>query len=219
MRTCRNTNADCRRSGSAGGPCTVVSRPRDARPGTQRASAGRGASSSSRTDSGAASSAAGCGGGTVTGQPQPAQARSGISIFQQLGACSLETADTPRGLVVTIPAGDFRGRALQPMVAGRLARVAAVIAAHLGLKVEVDDNGDGNNSERAEAVRAALLTSGMRAAALSVRSTGNSRPVASNATASGRIEPARGDHDLRRCDRHDAPPGGCNGPEIYQSNQ
>ncbi len=109
-----------------------------------------------------------------------------INIYDRLGASSLETTDTPRGLLVTIPADDFNGHSLQPMVSGQLSRVASVIRTYPGLKVEVDDNGDGDNAARAEAVRAALQASGVPANAISVRSAGNSRPVASNATPGGR---------------------------------
>jgi hypothetical protein len=108
-----------------------------------------------------------------------------MNLYQQLGESSLEIIDTPRGLVVTVPASDFNGRMLQPTVARRLAQVSAAIATHPELSVEVDDNGDGS-TERAEAVRAVLMESGLRAGAISVRSMGNSRPIASNATAAGR---------------------------------
>jgi len=109
-----------------------------------------------------------------------------MSLYQQLGESSLEIIDTPRGLVVTVPASAFNGRMLPPTVAGRLAQVSAAIAAHPELSVEVDDNGDGSNTARAEAVRAVLMESGVRAGAISVRSLSNSRPIASNATAAGR---------------------------------
>jgi flagellar motor protein MotB len=109
-----------------------------------------------------------------------------MNLYQQLGESSLEIMDTPRGLVVTIPASDFNGGMLQSTAARRLAQVSAAIAAHPELSVEVDDNGDGSSTERAEAVRAVLMESGARAGAISVRSLGNSRPIASNATAAGR---------------------------------
>ena len=109
-----------------------------------------------------------------------------MSLYRDLGACSLETIDSPRGLVVTVPAADFDGRSLQRYATSRVARVAAAIAVHPGLTVEVDDNGDGGNAERAESVRAALVANGVPAGSIEVRSLGSSRPVASPATASGR---------------------------------
>ena len=109
-----------------------------------------------------------------------------ISLYEQLGGSSLETTDTPRGLVVVVPASDFNGHSVQPRLSGQLSRVAQVISAHPGLTVEVDDNGEGNSQERAESVRAALIASGVSPSCLSVRAVGNSRPVASNNTESGR---------------------------------
>jgi flagellar motor protein MotB len=109
-----------------------------------------------------------------------------MGLYQQLGASSLETGDTPRGLVVTIPASSFNGGVLRAAAAGGLAQVAAVIAAHPGLTVEVDDNGNGGSTERAEAASAALRQGGVPAGAISVQSAGNSRPVASTATVFGR---------------------------------
>ena len=109
-----------------------------------------------------------------------------MSLYQQLGASSLETMDTARGLVITIPAREFDGGVLQPAVAGHLSRVAMVITAHRELRVEVDDNGDGSGTKRAQAVRAALIQLGVPADAIVVRSAGGSRPIASNTTAAGR---------------------------------
>ncbi len=109
-----------------------------------------------------------------------------LSLYRQFGACSLETLDTPRGWVVTIPANDFAGRLLQPGMTGRISQVAAVIMSHPGLAVEVDDNGDGDNSERAESIRGVLIASGVPPGSISVRTMGNSRPIASNNTLAGR---------------------------------
>jgi flagellar motor protein MotB len=108
-----------------------------------------------------------------------------IRLYQSLGASALETADTPRGVVVTVPESSFNGRSLQPLLSGRLARVASAIAAHSGLMVEVDENGD-SGVERAEAVKMALVQSGVPAGMISVRAAGNSRPIASTATVEGR---------------------------------
>jgi hypothetical protein len=108
-----------------------------------------------------------------------------INMYEQLGASALECSDTPRGLVVTVPSGDFNGRLLQPVVSGRLMQVASVLRAHPGLMVEVDENGEGT-AGRGEAVRAALIQNGVPASAISVRFLGNTRPIASMATPSGR---------------------------------
>jgi len=108
-----------------------------------------------------------------------------LNLYRRLGACALQTIDSPRGLVVTVPAVDFSGSSLQPGAAGRISQVAAAIAANPNLIVEVDDNGE-PGSARAEAVRSALMASGVRPGSITVRSMGNSRPVASSSTASGR---------------------------------
>jgi flagellar motor protein MotB len=109
-----------------------------------------------------------------------------LSLYRQLGACSLETIDTPRGLVVTIPATSFAGRMLQQGMTGRISQVGAAIMTQPGLSVEIDDNGEGDNAERAESVRGTLISSGVPAGSISVRSMGNSRPIASNNTTAGR---------------------------------
>jgi len=109
-----------------------------------------------------------------------------MTLYRRLGACSFDTLDTPRGLVLTIPAGDFVGSGLQGGAAGQVARVAQVILTQPGLVVEVDDNGDGDSAARAESVREALIGNGVPAGEIIVRAAGNSRPVASNATPEGR---------------------------------
>jgi len=109
-----------------------------------------------------------------------------MDLYRQLGASALETTDTPRGLVVTIPAGDFTGNQLAPAAASGLSRVAAAIKAYPGLAAKVDDNGDDGGAERANAVRRALIASGMPAGAIEVQSMGDSRPIMSNRTAAGR---------------------------------
>ena len=55
-----------------------------------------------------------------------------------------------------------------------------------GLAVEVDDNGNGDNAERAESVRGALIASGVPPGSISIRTMGNSRPTATNNTTAGR---------------------------------
>jgi flagellar motor protein MotB len=109
-----------------------------------------------------------------------------MDLYRQLGASTLQTMDTPRGLVVTIPASDFTGHNLRPAVASRLSGVAAAIGAYRSLIVKVDDNGDDARAERANTVREALIASGVSAGAVEVRSMGDSRPIMSSRTAAGR---------------------------------
>ena len=100
-----------------------------------------------------------------------------MSLYQRLGASSLETMDTPRGLVATIPAREFDGNMLRAAAGNLLAQAAAVIAAHPGLRVEVDENGEGGNTQRAQAVRAALVVAERRAGGcIAVQSAGSSGP-------------------------------------------
>ena len=122
-----------------------------------------------------------------------------VGLLQELNGV-LETTDTPRGLVITLPDGSFRGGSLNPMVAAQVSRVAAIVRAHAGLSIAVEGNTDTAGAEadamarhRAEAVRAALVESGLNANAVTVRSLGNTRPITSNATESGREQNRRVD--------------------------
>ena len=110
-------------------------------------------------------------------------------MLNELGA-SLQARDTPRGLTVTLPDSDFEGTRLSPAVYDCLARVAAVLRAHPDMTIEVDGHETGS-FERAHAVRSALLEHGLPPNAVIARSLGDSRPVASNATAAGREQNRR----------------------------
>ena len=113
---------------------------------------------------------------------------------------TLACLDTPRGIVVTVPDGDFRGSTVSPALYASLQRVAALIAAHPGLYVQVDGHTDNtvNESraeevsyERAAAVRQELARAGVPASNLSARGLGSSHPRTSNGTAAGREENRR----------------------------
>ncbi|HKE28066.1 MAG TPA: OmpA family protein [Bryobacteraceae bacterium] len=120
-----------------------------------------------------------------------------VSLLRQLNS-ALDARDTPRGLVVTVPEADFRGNSLNPVIAGSLARIAQIVAAHPGLMVEVEGNCDapGNAGEsmayqRAETVRAALVQAGLPTSTVDARSLGSSRLIASNASPNGREQNRR----------------------------
>jgi flagellar motor protein MotB len=120
-----------------------------------------------------------------------------VSLLHELNG-ALEARDTPRGLVVVVPEADVRGGTLNPAISTALARIASAVAAHPGLTVEVDGNtdapgkqADGAAYTQAEAVRAALVRNGLPSNLAATRSFGNTRPVASNATASGREQNRR----------------------------
>ena len=89
--------------------------------------------------------------------------------------------DTPRGLVVTLHDRDFRGLALDPAIAARVANLAAMIAAQPGLNIEVEGHGEPISNSRAAEVRDTLLRGGLPSRSVSARGMGNSRPVAAPA--------------------------------------
>jgi OOP family OmpA-OmpF porin len=110
----------------------------------------------------------------------------------------LETLDTGRGLVVTLPDSDFRGTSLSPAAAAELARVATTVAPQQGLMVEVDGNSDPAGSagdtfswDRATAVKDALVVTGLQAQRITARGLGNTHPFGSNATGEGKMENQR----------------------------
>jgi flagellar motor protein MotB len=112
-----------------------------------------------------------------------------MRLYQQLSSV-LPARDTPRGLVLTLADSDFREASVSPAVYGRLARVAAIVAAQQGLTIEVDGH-EVHSGERANAVRDLLLHDGVPAGAIVARALGDSRPLVSNATASGREQNRR----------------------------
>ena len=114
------------------------------------------------------------------------------SLFQQLNGSGLRAVDSPRGLVVTVTPREFESG--MP----RFSPIAAMVAAHPGLTVEVSGHCDTNSAEservwrqRAEMVRDILVRSGVPAQSISTRFEGASRPVASNASAYGREQNRR----------------------------
>jgi flagellar motor protein MotB len=112
-----------------------------------------------------------------------------MHLYQQLSAV-LPARDTPRGLVLTLADSDFREASLSPAVYARLGRVALIVAAQPGLTLEVDGH-EIHSSDRAKAVRDLLVQDGVPAGAIMTRALGDSRPLVSNATASGREQNRR----------------------------
>ena len=115
-------------------------------------------------------------------------------LLQKLNE-ALPTRDTPRGLVVTVKDLDFSDVALRRPVAARLGQVAQVLASQPGLHVAVEGHTDTpgvqRSEERAAAVRNALVSSGLPARSITSQGYGDTRPIASSATVSGRIENRR----------------------------
>jgi outer membrane protein OmpA-like peptidoglycan-associated protein len=87
------------------------------------------------------------------------------------------TMDTPRGLVITLHDRDFRGPALDPAIAARVANLAAAISGQRGLSIEVEGHGEQNSSVRAAEVRDTLLHGGLPVSAVTARGFGASRPM------------------------------------------
>jgi outer membrane protein OmpA-like peptidoglycan-associated protein len=115
-------------------------------------------------------------------------------LLQRLNE-ALPTRDTPRGLVVTVKDVDFSDVTLRRPVAARLAQVAQVVASQPGLHVVVEGHTDTpgvqRSEERAATVRNVLVSSGIPARSISSQGYGDTRPIASSATVSGRIENRR----------------------------
>jgi outer membrane protein OmpA-like peptidoglycan-associated protein len=118
-----------------------------------------------------------------------------MKLLEQLNAFE-STRDTPRGLVVTVPDTSFNGSQLKGAATEQVARVASILAAQPGLRVQIEGYTDSSNSEalsasRAEAVLGVLLGSGVPSNMTSARGLGDSRLITSNTTAGGRIENRR----------------------------
>ena len=114
----------------------------------------------------------------------------------------LETRDTGRGLVVNLSdvlfdTGKF---ALRPVAREKLARLAGIVLAYPGLRLQAEGHTDNIGSEefnqrlseqRAEAVHEYLVSQGLLEHAVSSLGLGFSIPVASNDTREGRQQNRR----------------------------
>lgn len=109
----------------------------------------------------------------------------------------LATRETARGLIVNMSDVLFdTGRyTLRPAAREKLAKIAGIILAHPGLKIEVEGHTDITggpainqplSENRASAVRTYLVTQGIDPGIISARGFGENMPVADNGTAAGR---------------------------------
>jgi outer membrane protein OmpA-like peptidoglycan-associated protein len=109
----------------------------------------------------------------------------------------LQTRDTARGLVVSMPdvLFDFNKYTLKPEARERLARISGIVLAYPDLKLQVEGYTDSIGSDeynqtlsdkRAEAVRDYIVTSGVSMINVVARGMGKADPVADNSTAAGR---------------------------------
>ena len=113
-----------------------------------------------------------------------------MGLLEQLNGV-LSIRDAARGLMATVPDSAFDGAELHPAVSGQLARFAAIVQAHPGLRVTVEGNsdtssGEAMSSQRAEAVRRALIAQGVSDGSIIARGLGDTHPFGPNASPAGR---------------------------------
>jgi outer membrane protein OmpA-like peptidoglycan-associated protein len=109
----------------------------------------------------------------------------------------LETRDTERGLVVSMPdvLFDSGQYTLKPAARERLARIAGIVTAYPELKFEVEGHTDSIGSDdfnqllsekRAATVRDYMVDAGVSINSVIARGFGNTRTIADNGTSAGR---------------------------------
>ena len=114
----------------------------------------------------------------------------------------LETRETARGLIVNLSdvLFDTAQATLKPGAREKLARVSGILVAHPDLKLEIEGHTDSVGSDaynqalserRAESVRAYLVSQRISPQNITTVGFGESRPVATNATAAGRQQNRR----------------------------
>ena len=108
----------------------------------------------------------------------------------------LETRDTPRGLVVSMPdvLFDTASYTLKPAARERLARISGIVLAYPDLRLEIEGHTDSVGSDaynqtlsekRAGSVRDYLVNNGVSINNVIARGLGKANPVADNSTAAG----------------------------------
>ena len=114
----------------------------------------------------------------------------------------LETRETARGLIVNLSdvLFDFNKATLRPGAREKLAKVAGIILAHPGLRMEAEGHADAVGTDdynqrlserRAQSVSTFLVEEGIRPETIAAMGFGESRPVATNGTAEGRQQNRR----------------------------
>ena len=109
----------------------------------------------------------------------------------------LQTRDTARGLIVSMPdvLFDFNKYTLKAEARERLAKISGIVLAYPGLRLDIDGYTDSIGSEeynqtlsekRAGSVRAYLVSSGVSPDHVTAQGFGKADPVADNTTAEGR---------------------------------
>jgi outer membrane protein OmpA-like peptidoglycan-associated protein len=114
----------------------------------------------------------------------------------------LETRDTARGLIVSMSdvLFDTAQHTLKPGAREKLAKISGIVVSHPGLTLKIeghtdsvgaDDYNQGLSERRADSVRSYLIQNGVPAGIITATGYGESQPVASNDTASGRQQNRR----------------------------
>jgi outer membrane protein OmpA-like peptidoglycan-associated protein len=109
----------------------------------------------------------------------------------------LQTRDTARGLIVSMPdvLFDFNKYTLKPEAREKLAKISGIVLAYPDLKLDVeghtdsigtDDYNQKLSEERASTVRGYLVSQGLKPDNISSVGLGKANPVADNATSQGR---------------------------------
>jgi outer membrane protein OmpA-like peptidoglycan-associated protein len=139
---------------------------------------------------------------TTTTSPATAQAQADAQKAQlrrrlmgQLNGV-LDMRDTPRGLVATISDASFNGSGLRGSISGQIGRMVTMLQPYPALQISVEGYSDNAATasqamKRAEIVRHMLTGRGFPADRVAVRGLGDSRPLASNTSATGREQNRR----------------------------
>jgi outer membrane protein OmpA-like peptidoglycan-associated protein len=109
----------------------------------------------------------------------------------------LQTRDTARGLIVSMPdvLFDFNKYTLKPEARERLAKISGIVQAYPDLKLEIEGHTDSIGSDeynqtlsekRADTVRGYLISAGVVPDHVNATGLGKAAPVADNSTAAGR---------------------------------
>ena len=137
----------------------------------------------------------------LASQAEQEKAQLREQLRQQLNVI-LETRQTARGLIVNLSdvLFDTARHELKPGAREKLARVSGILSAHPGLKLEVEGHADSRGSteynqdlseRRAESVRNYLVSQNIAPAMVTSVGFGETRPVATNATAAGQQQNRR----------------------------
>ena len=109
----------------------------------------------------------------------------------------LQTRDTARGLIVSMPdvLFDFNKYTLKPEAREKLAKISGIVLAYPDLKLNIEGHTDSIGSDdynqqlsekRADSVRGYLISQGMKPDDISATGLGKANPVADNSTSQGR---------------------------------